>query len=105
MPDRSLSARAPARALTLAVDVVLFTPRASELAVLLASPAGGAAGAGSGSAARTRDRRVFPSDSLRGEELLAETAARVARDALGTAPSLLDQAVALGGARRVTEGA
>jgi 8-oxo-dGTP diphosphatase len=96
MPERPLHARAPARALTLAVDVVLFTSRGSDLAVLLA-PAAGAS-------ARTRDRHGFPSDSLRGEESLAETAARVARGALGSPPSLLDQATTLGGARRVSEG-
>jgi 8-oxo-dGTP diphosphatase len=47
---------------------------------------------------------VFPSDSLRGEESLVETAQRVARDALSAAPSFLEQATALGGARRVTDG-
>jgi 8-oxo-dGTP diphosphatase len=97
MPDRSLSARAPARALTLAVDVVLFTPRESELAVLLAPPPSGTTA--------TRVRRAFPSDSLRGDESLADTAARVAREALSAAPSFLEQATTLGGARRVTEGA
>ena len=96
MPDRSLSVRAPARALTLAVDVVLFTSRGSELAVLLAPS--------SSATTATRVRRGFPSDSLRGEESLADTAARVARDALSTPPSFLEQATTLGGARRVTEG-
>jgi len=96
MPDRSPPARATARPLTLAVDVVLFTPRESELAVLLAPPS-----AANGPA---RSRRGFPSDSLRGEESLAETAERVARDALTSAPSFLEQATTLGGARRVTEG-
>jgi 8-oxo-dGTP diphosphatase len=98
MPNRPLPARAPARPLTLAVDVVLFTPRGSELAVLLGLVTGAAGGV------RARDRRGFPSDSLRGEESLADTAARVARVALDGVPSLLDQATTLGGARRVSEG-
>lgn len=95
MPNRSLTARAPARALTLAVDVVLFRQRESELAVLLAPQHGPAS---------TRVRRAFPSDSVRGDELLADTAARVARDALSATPSLLEQAATLGGGRRTAEG-
>lgn len=96
MPDRSFSARAPARALTVAVDVVLFTPRGNELAVLLVHLPAGVA---------TRARRAFPSDVARGEDSLNETALRIAREALGASPSFLDQAVTLGGARRVGEGA
>jgi len=92
MPERPLPARAPARPLTVAVDVVVFTPRGSELAVLVAPP---------GPASRAR--RAFPSDFARGEESLNETALRVAREAIGAAPSFLDQAASLGGARRVAD--
>lgn len=95
MPERSSSARSAARGVTLAVDVVLFTPRGHELAVLLA--------AGSGRA-RMRERAALPSDGLRSDESLDDAAARVARDALGTAPSLLDQAGARGGTRRQADG-
>lgn len=91
MPERTNSARPTNRVLTLAVDVVLFTPRGNELAVLLA-PAG--------SAARPRERWSLPSDTLRGDEEIEAAAGRIARDACGTAPSLLDQAGALGGAKR-----
>lgn len=94
MPERSSSARTGTRGVTLAVDVVLFTPTGNELAVLLAS------GGGRG---RVRDRAALPSDSLRGDESLDDAAARIARGALGVAPSLLDQAGARGGGRRQTE--
>ena len=93
MPDRSSSARSAARGVTIAVDVVLFTPRGHELAVLLSS--GSTRG-------RARDR-TLPSDSLRPDESLDDAAARIARDALGAAPSLLDQAGASGGSRRQSD--
>ena len=57
-----------------------------------------------GSAARPRERWALPSDQLRGEETLDAAAARIARDLSGAAPSLLEQAGALGGARRTAEG-
>jgi ADP-ribose pyrophosphatase YjhB (NUDIX family) len=94
MPDRPTAART-ARPLTLAVDVVLLTPRGNELAVLLA-PA---------NPARPRERLSLPSDSLRPDETLDAAAARVARDAVGSVPGLLDQAGALGGAKKPAEGA
>jgi 8-oxo-dGTP diphosphatase len=96
MPDRSLSARTALRSVTLAISVVLFTPRGSELAVLL-EPA-------NHTRTRVRDRLALPSDSLRNGESLRETAARVACAAAGLDPSFLDQAAALGGARRPTDG-
>jgi len=88
MPDRSSFARAP-RGVTLAVNVVLFTPHGSELAVLLTP-----------NAARGRTRGAPPSDSLRTDESLDQAAARIARDALGSAPSFLLQASAEGSAAR-----
>ena len=98
MPDRPSSARpAPAlRGVTLAVDVVLFTPRGSELAVLLGP------GAVRG---RVRDKPGLPSDTLRADESLDEAAARISHDALGEMPTFLDQAGANGGARRQPDGA
>jgi ADP-ribose pyrophosphatase YjhB (NUDIX family) len=91
MVDRPNAARPTARPLTLAVDVVLFTPRGNELAALLA-PAG--------PAARPRERLLIPSDTLRADETLDVAAARIARDASGIVPSLLEQAGAIGGAKR-----
>jgi 8-oxo-dGTP diphosphatase len=90
MSDRSTS-RAAARSLTLAVDVVLFTPRGHELAALL-TPAG--------PTARPRERLLIPSDTLRGDETLDTAALRIARDASGALPSLLEQARAIGSAKR-----
>jgi 8-oxo-dGTP diphosphatase len=95
MPDRPNPARPAARSLSLAVDVVLLTPRGSELAVLLA-PAGGSA--------RPRDRWTLPTDTLRPDETLDAAAIRIARELSGAAPSLLDQAGALGGARKQLDG-
>lgn len=95
MPDRSNSARPTVRGFALAVDVVLLTPRGSELAVLLA-PAGGAA--------RPRDRWSLPTDALRSDETLDAAAIRIAREVSGAAPSLLDQAGAIGGAKKPLEG-
>src|SRR5262245_63615649 len=99
MPDRSASARQMARGVSLAVDVVLFTPRGTEFAVLLA-PSVHSTGNG-----RARARVGLPSDALRADESLDAAAARIAREALGAAPSLLDQAAAHGGARRHADAA
>lgn len=97
MPDRSTSARsAPsARGLTLAVDTVLFAALGNQLAVLLISDV---------TAARARPRWSLPSDSLRTEESLDEAALRIARDVSGSAPAHIEQASALGGARRQADG-
>jgi 8-oxo-dGTP diphosphatase len=98
MPDRTTSARSAAfRPLTLAVDVVLLTPRGNELAVRLVA-------ADSARGTRSRDRWSLPSDAPRGDESLDDTAARVARDVLGAVPSFLEQSAAVGGARRPTDG-
>jgi len=69
----------------------LFTPRRTELAVLLAP--GVARG-------RPREKASLPSDALRGDESLDEAATRISRDTLGELPSFLEQAGAHGGARR-----
>jgi 8-oxo-dGTP diphosphatase len=96
MPDRSSSARAATRGLTLGVDVVLFTPRAQELAVLLTPVGAGRP--------RAKEKWSLPSETLVTDESLDDAAARVARDALGVAPSFLEQAGALGGGRKPADG-
>src|SRR5262249_35863041 len=49
------------------------------------------------------DRGMPPSDSLRGDESLDQAASRIAREALGIAPSFLHQASADGSAGRQQE--
>jgi 8-oxo-dGTP diphosphatase len=93
MPVTSAPARTAARRIALSVDLVLLTPRRDELAVRLLSSG----------ATRVRARAVLPSDSLRPDEHLDDAAARVARSTLGTAPSLLEQVGAFGGARHQPE--
>ena len=94
MPTRAASARKFARVITLTVDVVLFTPQAGELAVLVVSSEVGRV--------RSRDRWTLPSSALGSNETLDDAAMRVAREALGVAPSSLEQAVASGGRNDVT---
>src|SRR5512133_94860 len=91
MPARSSSARKLVRVITLTVDVVLFTPQDSELAVLLMPAAAGRT--------RARDRWTLPSGTLRPDDSFSDAASRIAREALGSVPSFLDQASATTGPR------
>ena len=90
MPGLSPAARPIVRSVALSVDVVLFTPRRNELAVLLLSTAPN----------RGRGRAMLPTDALRVDESLDDAASRVARSALGATPTFLEQVGALGGTRR-----
>jgi 8-oxo-dGTP diphosphatase len=74
----------------------LFAAHGNQLAVLLVSDAGGT---------RPRARWSLPSDGLRTDESLDEAAVRIARDVSGSGAAHLEQAGALGGARRQAEGA
>jgi 8-oxo-dGTP diphosphatase len=94
MSARTTAARKLARVITLTVDVVLFTPEAGELAVLVVPAETGRT--------RSRERWALPSSTPGADDSLDDTAARVAREALGTAPSSLDQAMATGGRSDVT---
>src|SRR6185437_464811 len=87
--------RAAARRALLSVDVVVLTPRGGRLAVLLVRPA----------APHGRERRALPWDGVRGAETLEQTAARVARAALGRAPGVLEQVAAFGDRRSHPSGA
>ena len=93
MSKGSSTARASGRALSLSLDVVLLTPGEGMLNVLLVGPA----------SAGSRERWTLPTGALRAGESVDDTASRIARDALGTAPSHIEQAVALGSARRATQ--
>jgi 8-oxo-dGTP diphosphatase len=112
MVDRSSAARAATHAVSIAVDVVVFTPHGRELAVLLAPAtvpaavgAPGAATALSAGRSRPRERLGLPSDTLGIDEGLNEAAMRIARRALAQAPTFLDQVGASGANRRTAEGA
>src|SRR6476620_8941385 len=93
MSARTTAARKLARVITLTVDVVLFTPQAGELAVLVIPAETGRP--------RSRDRWTLPSSPQGADDTLDDTAARVAREALGAAPASLDQVLASGGRRAV----
>lgn len=91
MRERLLVVPRPAvRSLTAAVDVVLLTPRDRTLAVLLLRSAD----------ARARDRWLLPWDAPRTDESPEDTALRVSRAVLGSAPAALEQVGAFGDSRR-----
>lgn len=96
MPDRSSSARGAARGTTLSVDVVLFAARGNQLAVLLVTEPAGKGG---------RSRFSLPSEPLRADESLDDAALRIARDVSASTAAHLEQAGALGGARRQPDSA
>jgi 8-oxo-dGTP diphosphatase len=98
MPDRTSSARgAPrgARSLSVGVDVVLFTPRGAELAVVLLPS----------QRPRSRERWTLPQDGPRADETLEQTGARLTREVVGTLASYLGQAGATGGGPKASDGA
>ena len=97
MPNRaSVSAgRTSTRRTAPTVDVVLLTPHGRRLSVLLQRVEGG----------KSKERWVLPWEAMRSDETIEDTAARVARDALGSAPNLVEQVAAYGDGRRHPSGA
>jgi 8-oxo-dGTP diphosphatase len=90
MRDRtSVPMKATVRRTTLAVDVVVLSPRADALAVLLVRAPAGA-----------RERWTLPWDAPLPAEGLEEAAARIAQGVLGTAPAFFEQAGAVSDAKR-----
>ena len=77
------------RKTTLAVDVVVLSPRAESLAVLLARTAPGG-----------RERWSLPWDAPMPGEAFEDAASRITEAALGSAPALLEQVGAFADARR-----
>ncbi|MFL5607188.1 MAG: NUDIX hydrolase [Gemmatimonadaceae bacterium] len=77
------------RKITLAVDVVVLSPRAETLAVLLARSAPGG-----------RERWSLPWDAPLPGEAFEDAASRITEAALGSAPALLEQVGAFADARR-----
>ena len=90
MRDRpSVPTRPVARRTTLAVDVVILSPRTNTLAVLLVRTPSGA-----------RERWSLPWDAPLAGEALEDAAARIADAALGTTPAFFEQVGALADGRR-----
>jgi 8-oxo-dGTP diphosphatase len=92
MRERSttIAAKSPTRRVGFTVDVVLLTPHGKQLAVLLIrSPD-----------PRSRERWSLPFDFLRPDEPLDTAADRVARTAVGGAPSWMEQIGAFSDGRR-----
>lgn len=81
--------KAAVRRTTLAVDVVVFSPRVDGLAVLLVRAPAGA-----------RERWTLPWDAPQSGEGLEDAAARIASAALGAAPAFFEQVGALSDGRR-----
>jgi len=77
------------RKTTLAVDVVVLSPRAEELAVLLARSAPGG-----------RERWSLPWDAPLPGEAFEDAASRITEAALGSIPALIEQVGAFADARR-----
>jgi 8-oxo-dGTP diphosphatase len=94
MPARIPAARSGSRRSAPSIDVVIVTPRGRRLMVLLVR-----------APAKSRERWQLPWQSLRPGETIDDEAARLAKKALGTAPSLVEQAAAFGDGRRHPSGA
>ncbi len=85
----SVPMKSAVRRTTLAVDVVVLSPRADALAVLLVRAPAGA-----------RERWTLPWDGSRPNEGLEDTASRIASAVLGSAPAFFEQIGAFGDAKR-----
>lgn len=85
LPPRATSRRPPH-----SIDVILFTPRGTQLAVLCVRAAD----------PQARERWQLPTDWVAEDETLDATARRVARAAAGVDPTWLEQVGAFADARR-----
>jgi 8-oxo-dGTP diphosphatase len=73
----------------------MLTPHGRRLSVLLQRVEGG----------KSKERWVLPWEAMRADESIEESAARIARAALGSAPNLVEQVAAYGDGRRHPSGA
>ena len=90
MRERPPTLMKPAvRRTTLAVDVVVLSPRGDALALLLVRAPAGA-----------RERWSLPWDAPQVDETLEDAAARIARTVLGSTPSFFEQVGAVSDGRR-----
>ena len=90
LPHTSAPPRASGRRGAYAIDVVLFTPRGRQLAVLcdrLSDP-------------RAHERWQLPNDAVEGGETLEAAARRIVRSAVGTEPTWIAQVGAFADGRR-----
>jgi 8-oxo-dGTP diphosphatase len=85
----SVPMKGSVRRTTLAVDVVVLSPRTDALAVLLVRAPAGA-----------RERWTLPWDAPLAHEGLEEAAARIAQTALGSTPAFFEQVGAVSDAKR-----
>ncbi|HEU6452322.1 MAG TPA: NUDIX domain-containing protein [Gemmatimonadaceae bacterium] len=97
MPNRTSASarRTSTRRNAPTVDVVMLTPHGRRLSVLLQRVEGG----------KSKERWALPWEAMRADESIEESAARIARNALGSAPSLVEQVAAYGDGRRHPSGA
>jgi 8-oxo-dGTP diphosphatase len=72
----------------------MLTPHGRRLSVLLQRVEGG----------KSKERWALPWEAMRADESIEESAARIARDALGSAPNLVEQVAAYGDGRRHPSG-
>jgi 8-oxo-dGTP diphosphatase len=96
MPNRTSASarRTSTRRNAPTVDVVMLTPHGRRLSVLLERVEGG----------KSKERWALPWEALRADESIEESAARIAREALGSAPNLVEQVAAYGDGRRHPSG-
>ena len=85
----SIPMKSAVRRTTLAVDVVVLSPRADALAVLLLRASAGA-----------RERWTLPWDAPQQDEGLEDTASRIAKSVLGSAPTFFEQVGAFSDGKR-----
>jgi 8-oxo-dGTP diphosphatase len=96
MPNRTSASarRTSTRRNAPTVDVVILTPHGRRLSVLLQRVEGG----------KSKERWALPWEAMRADESIEVSAARIARDALGRAPNLVEQVGAYGDGRRHPSG-
>lgn len=89
MRDRPATSAALATRFPVTIDLVLLTPHGRQLAILFQR-----------APERAKERWMLPWAPVAGDDVLAVVAARIAKQAVGVLPSLLDQLGAYGDGKR-----
>lgn len=89
MRDRPAASAVLSTRLPVSIDLALLTPHGRQLAILFQR-----------APERAKERWMLPWTSVTGADVLAAAAARVAKQAVGVLPSLLDQLGAFGDGKR-----